>query len=230
MEQSSDKSANKRLERAIKGTGKSVSEISEETGVQRRTIFRLFKEGTSIKSEYLQLFYDFYGIDPNYILFGDIKVTDSVHSSSHVGDKELPYADSEFTYIPFYSVRAEAGGGSIAEDKDPLPMAFRRRWVDQHLRTSYNNLFLMKVAGDSMYPTLNEDEIILVDQSIRTPPPEDIYVIRLDELLLIKRIQYVPPGKQVNLLSDNDHYAQITVSDHQELHIIGRVCWRAGML
>lgn len=162
---------------------------------------------------------------------------ESMHSSAHSGDdqhavfeRQLPYTEGEFCYIPFYGVRAEAGAGGVGEEKSGLPMAFRRHWVNEHLRSNFKNLFIIKVTGDSMEPTLNDGEIILVDKDIALPPHEDIYVLRLGDMLLIKRLQYIPPENQLKLISDNSNYAEITVSDYKELHILGRVRWRGGLL
>jgi phage repressor protein C with HTH and peptisase S24 domain len=88
-------------------------------------------------------------------------------------------------------------------------------------------LSAIAVAGDSMEPTLRDGDEILVD---RTPRPlrDGIHVVRLDDSLLVKRVDTGRPGT-IALRSDNKAYEPIELSPG-EVQVIGRVVWKSGRL
>lgn len=128
----------------------------------------------------------------------------------------------EFYYLPFYNVSASAGPGLLAEDKEPLPMAFRKYFVKTTLKVSASGLFLMKVAGASMSPTLQGGDVIMVNRS-DTRLADGIYVIQVDQEMRVKRLQTLPGG-QVMVISDNRAFDAFNVPA-SELAVVGRVVW-----
>lgn len=83
----------------------------------------------------------------------------------------------------------------------------------------------LTVAGDSMEPLIRAGDEILVD---RTPRPlrDGIHVVRLGEVLHVKRLQAGPPGRVV-LISANEAYPPMEVA-LDEIDVIGRVVWKGG--
>lgn len=59
-------------------------------------------------------------------------------------------------------------------------LAFRKRWLQKHLRVNPAHLHLLFVVGDSMEPTLNEGDIMMVDTRDTALKRAGIYVIRID--------------------------------------------------
>jgi phage repressor protein C with HTH and peptisase S24 domain len=86
---------------------------------------------------------------------------------------------------------------------------------------------VIAVEGDSMEPTLRDGDEILVD---RTPRPlrAGIHVIRLDDVLLVKRLE-AAAGGQVRVISDNPAYRP-SERGATEIEMIGRVVWKGGRL
>lgn len=78
-----------------------------------------------------------------------------------------------------------------------------------------------------MEPTLRDGDEILVDRTAR-PMRAGIHVIRLDDMLLVKRLE-PGPGGILRVISDNGAYPRIERPAH-EVEIVGRVVWKGGRL
>ena len=78
-----------------------------------------------------------------------------------------------------------------------------------------------------MEPTLRPGDIILIDKSNSAASRDGIYVIRIDNALLVKRVQRLP-GNIIKISSDNPTYEPFEVNaadKHEDIAIIGRVVW-----
>ena len=135
-----------------------------------------------------------------------------------------------YVAIPLYNgVRAAAGGGAIVEHETPDDaLVFKEEWVRIELGARPQDLYLIRVAGDSMEPTLRSGDVILVDRRATRPDREGVYILRMNEMLLVKRLQALPGGV-VRVISDNTAFSpfEIKAADvgGDELAIIGRVVW-----
>lgn len=74
---------------------------------------------------------------------------------------------------------------------------------------------------------LREGDDLLVDKS-RKPFRDGVYVVRLDDNLLVKRLASQGGGR-FSLLSQNLSYPPISVSA-EDFELIGRVVWKSGRL
>ena len=108
-------------------------------------------------------------------------------------------------------VRASAGPGAIAGDERGRPyFAFDPRWLKAITAAPSSKLSLIRVEGDSMAPTLNAGDDILVDLSACGEQLRDgIYVLRVDDTLLVKRLAVHPVGRRVTVQSDNPAYGDL---------------------
>ena len=77
-----------------------------------------------------------------------------------------------------------------------------------------------------MSPTLNAADDILVDLGDCGDRLRDgIYVLRVDDALIVKRLALNPFGRRVTVQSDNPSYADWPDCGLDELNCIGRVIW-----
>src|SRR5687767_14056046 len=87
-------------------------------------------------------------------------------------------------------------------------------------------LSIIRVEGDSMAPTLNAGDDILVDPADCAERLRDgIYVLRVDDALVVKRIALHPVGRRVTVQSDNPAYPDWPDCEMGEIACIGRVIW-----
>ncbi len=145
-----------------------------------------------------------------------------------MGERHAAAKPDEYAHIPLYDVRASAGGGAYVEAEHITDvLAFRKEWIANELRVSVKDLAVIFVEGDSMTPTLNPGDIMLVVKDHGTMPQDGIYVISLDGTLLVKRLQKLLGGR-IAIQSDNSNYRPQEVDlkqAHADFCIIGRVVW-----
>ncbi|MGH6729751.1 MAG: S24 family peptidase, partial [Sphingomicrobium sp.] len=80
--------------------------------------------------------------------------------------------------------------------------------------------------GDSMAPTLNAGDDLLVDLGDCQERLRDgIYVLRIDDSVVVKRLAINPMGQRMTVQSDNPAYSDWPDCGLDEIHCIGRVIW-----
>jgi phage repressor protein C with HTH and peptisase S24 domain len=126
-----------------------------------------------------------------------------------------------------HPVMVSAGPGAIVAQELGKPyFAFDERWLKALTPTSADNLSIVRVEGDSMSPTLNPGDEILVDLGDCADRLRDgIYVLRVDEALVVKRLALHPMGGRVTVQSDNPAYSDWPDCGLDEINCIGRVIW-----
>lgn len=132
----------------------------------------------------------------------------------------------EFALIPGYNVEVAAGVGTFpGGEESTRKLAFRHKWL-RYRGLKPENLVLVFAKGDSMEPTINDNNTLMIDTSNRELIDGHIYVIRTDGHLIVKRIQKLW-NKGILLLSDNKEYReqQIEPNEADDLEVIGKVVW-----
>ena len=133
-----------------------------------------------------------------------------------------------YVLLPLYSVQGGAGEGAVVDTEEVEDLlAFKREWITHELRSSPDELSLIYVRGESMVPTLNPGDVILIERNHRDTVSDGIYVIRMGEAILVKRLQFLPES-ELMVTSDNAAYQsfRVTLRDAgEEFSIIGRVVW-----
>lgn len=108
---------------------------------------------------------------------------------------------------------------------------FRRAWIRDKLHASPSNLRVLHVEGDSMLPTLEGGDTILLDLSLKRPTPPGIFVLHDGMGLVAKRLEHKPNSTppKIRILSDTPLYIPYERSI-DEIRIIGRIRWFAREL
>jgi len=124
-------------------------------------------------------------------------------------------------------VRASAGPGAIAYEEAGKPyLAFDEAWLKALTASPAARLSIIRVEGDSMAPTLNSGDDILVDLGDCMERLRDgIYVLRADDALVVKRLALHPVGRRATVQSDNPAYPDWPDCGIDEINCIGRVIW-----
>lgn len=124
--------------------------------------------------------------------------------------------------VPRLDVYASAGAGAHA-DAEALrqPFPFPSLLLRQ-LGVRPEAASMIRVTGESMLPTLDDGDEILVDRDKRRIDLRGIFVLRVDGELLVKRVRSAVGG--IDLISDNPAYA-VRFVRAGEFEVIGRVAW-----
>lgn len=141
-----------------------------------------------------------------------------------------PATKSGLRLIPKLAVGASAGPGAMDEGEALAgKIGFDEKWL-RKMGLDPAQLSLIRVAGDSMAPTLNDGDDIMVDRAAATTPLRDgIHVIRMDDVLMVKRLARGPAGR-LSVLSDNPAYPDWADVDGAAVTVIGRVVWTGRRL
>jgi phage repressor protein C with HTH and peptisase S24 domain len=142
-----------------------------------------------------------------------------------LGGPPLPAFDPGTVMVPRLELGASAGPGALPGAEEPNSrIGFEAKWL-KRLTASPDALSIIQVAGDSMSPTLGDGDDILVDTKDASERMRDgIYVLRMDDTLLVKRIA-IGPTKRLSVLSDNPAYPSGAEIDPTTISVIGRVIW-----
>ena len=137
------------------------------------------------------------------------------------------HAAAELVTVARRAVQAAAGAGALPGDEVARPyFAFDKGWLKSLTGAAADDLSMIRVAGDSMAPTLNDGDDILVDTSDGAARMRDgIYVLRVEDALLVKRLAVHPFGRTVTVQSDNPAYPDWPDCAFDTIHCVGRVIW-----
>lgn len=124
-------------------------------------------------------------------------------------------------------VRAAAGAGALDGDERSQPhIAFDPLWLKRVARGRPEDLSIIRVAGDSMAPTLGDGDDIMIDRGDAADRLRDgVYALRLDGGLVVKRVKLDRAAGRVEVISDNPFYPRRAPKAAAALDLIGRVVW-----
>jgi phage repressor protein C with HTH and peptisase S24 domain len=127
--------------------------------------------------------------------------------------------------VPRLALGASAGPGALAEgERVRDQLGFAADWLRSRGARRLEMLSVLRVSGESMIPTLADGDEILVDRGDAGDGLRDgIYVLRVDDTLMVKRVLIDPAGG-FQIRSDNPAAAGGTI-DAAAAQIIGRVIW-----
>lgn len=210
-----------RIRARIRQLGMSVADVAREAGVNRSFVYDILRGKSLVPNlEKLTRVAAVLKVDLEWLLTGkgsvqgDDPITDDYHN--------------EFVAIQYVAVRPSMGGGAIVEveERSGRDFHFRRAWIRERLRAAPSLLRVMAVQGDSMMPTLNDGDTILVDMNQRNPSPPGVFVLHDGMGLVAKRLEHVPMSDppRVRIISDNVRYSPYECTA-DEVNIVGRVRW-----
>lgn len=230
--------------KALRGE-RNASDFCRAFDMHRNTLYG-YESGKNVpNATFLQEACKYYNANPEWLLMG----TGPMYKGSETSaEKSLPpgdntpkiqqlYSDESgrvtipqwqnpdpemFDYIPMAETQLSAGGGAfvISEEIEGY-YAFRKNWLSR-VASSTKNLVLMRVIGDSMSPTIQEDDTVMIDIGKKSIKEGMIYAIRFDSTIMIKRLTFRPGGR-ILIISDNRHEYESYEADMRDLHIIGQI-------
>jgi len=143
------------------------------------------------------------------------------------GPDEPPSRIDGLASISRHAVAASAGPGALVSSEAGKPyLAVDERWLKSLTATPSERLSIVRVEGDSMAPTLNPGDDIMVDLDDCGERLRDgIYVLRAEDALVVKRLALNPVGRRVTVQSDNPAYPDWPDCSLDSINCIGRVIW-----
>jgi hypothetical protein len=206
------------LDRLIRERGESYDAISRLLGRNPAYVQQFVKRGSPRKLDEAdrRLLARYFGVDE--ALLGGLATAPARAPRAKSGQ--------ELCVVPRLALGASAGPGALDPDEAAHgALAFDARWL-RALGGRPDMLSIIRVDGESMAPTLNDGDDIMVDRSDGAPRLRDgIYVLRMDDALIVKRLAVTPRRGHVSIRSDNALYPAFENVDLRTITIIGRVIW-----
>lgn len=235
------------LDRLIRQRGENYGALSRMLGRNPAYIQQFIKRGTPrwLDERDRRALARFFGVD-EAVLGGEGLLPaggDSLPVPTAAGARRRGAA---MALVGRLSLGASAGAGSLDEDERPTgAVAFDPLWLRlQGLKAEH--LSILHVDGDSMASALNHGDDIMVDRSDAGARLRDgIYVLRFDDVLMVKRIALSPRPRGdmarsdvarrdeeaaakpwvLTISSDNPLYPSWEDVDPGLVEIVGRVVW-----
>lgn len=203
----------KALDDLIQRRGCNYSEISRLLGRNAAYIQQYIRRGSprQLDEQDCSVLARFFGVDEKVL----------------GGQARRSSPDADLVHIPILDVEASAGYGALpGSEGNSAQFGFDDKWLRRLTTSKASNLSIIGVLGDSMEPTLHDGDEVMVDLGDGQSRLRDgIYVLRMNDMLSIKRIAIEPQGKRVSVLSDNPTYPSWRGLDKRMLNIVGRVLW-----
>ena len=165
-------------------------------------------------------------VEINWLVSGNgpMRHADSNASPVYNGADRLPGSEG-YVCVPLAESRLSAESGSpVLRYDEPLDiLAFRRSWVNR-MTTGSKNLVAFFVEGDSMAPTLDNGDLILIDQGRIQPRTGAIFAVCVGgDLLQVKRLEVI--GSTVRVISDNRANYPAADLPPEQVRVLGQVIW-----
>jgi len=216
-----------------------LPELAEKLGVSTTTIVN-YETGKRLPEiDYLIDFAEISGISLFYLLGLRVQVSSAENATKAIAlleaaeeatGKSSDPTSKKFVSLPLYSIKDVVNlseGKDTGKIFDEIPQ-FSTSWMQRELNATPADLYQIHVDNESMVPTLRPGDTILLDKRATKPDSEGIYILKMNGMPLLKRLQLLPGGL-VKVVSDNPAYEtfNINLSDIDGLNfaVLGRVVW-----
>lgn len=138
-----------------------------------------------------------------------------------------PPANDDTVEIIQLDLSLSMGPGTLIDDYvEGTAVRFDLAFIRAITRSASDRLRLVKGIGDSMYPTLNGGDVIMIDTTQRSLVRQDgVYWVSIYGAAGIKRLRTVGP-QRILVVSDNPTIDNYEV-DAEDVRIEGRAIWFA---
>lgn len=219
------KGLTERINKAFDRSGLLQSEFARRAGVSEATISRwLSGETKRLNEKTRKTIARVLQVDIDWLESGKGGIEYVTQKNTSIVS-EPTFDFGEFEVIRFFpNVRASAGHGIIPENEEYLPIAFRSVFIRRTLGSSPRDLIAIKAKGDSMYPEIKDEDLLIIDQSKTTVVSENPYFVVLGEQNMVKYVRHIGQNK-FKLVSHNRNYDDqiVEVNEDSQFRILGEV-------
>jgi phage repressor protein C with HTH and peptisase S24 domain len=216
-----------RIKKAREVLGMTQVTLAKAVGVSQQAVMEL-ESGRAKGTKHSAKFARALGQDPLWLETGEGRMREAAKAKRQAKrepHEELPDV-ANFERIPVFDIRSPASRGAIGDPDRALSFSmFRTEWLRSVTAAPFSQLAVVVAAGDAMEPTLHNGDHALVDTSQLNLRREGIYVLRIDDTLMIKRVTMHPSTRRVTLSTDNARYQVYDDLDQSNVEALGRVIW-----
>ncbi len=202
----------------------SASEAAERFGWKASTYLGHENGSRGITAAKAETYARAFKVPAAWILYGD-----RVSSEKALSEQRSKAPDAT-ALVPIYDIHASAGDGAYPISEDQVgSLAFPKNYLSHLTRANPADLAIISVKGDSMLPTLADDDVVMLDTSKRDLSYDGLFVIRDNgDALLVKRIGRASQPGCVTIISDNRGLYASVEKALTDIEVIGKVIWAGG--
>lgn len=204
-------SIGKRIKEKRESMGLNRADFARKVGVTYMSIKGWEEDANEPTRERLTKLASALGTTEQWILFG--------------GDKEV--INDSVISVPVIDVKASAGHGlMVFEEQIVKNIELDKDWLRSNCHFSCaNKLSVITASGDSMHPTIDNGDFLLVDEGVNTIRTDSIYVAVVNDSLYVKRFQKTPRNTLL-MISDNSAYERFELDPaRDDVRVIGKVIY-----
>lgn len=212
-------STGQRLKEIKKELSLTAAQMAEKLGIPARTIGGYERDEAPPNQKFLNALIEVLHVNVNWFITGT--------GNRYLTDKKL-YSDDCFNIPVKGNISAGMGYGVTVYNESQTASYSIGRKLAGDLGISRNGTEMIFSQGDSMLPTIEGGDSLLVDHSHKEIYDGKIYCVRIDGQLYAKRLQKIPPNT-IRIVSDNEKYRSFEIDFSKEIdfdfEIIGEVRW-----
>lgn len=220
-----------RIKKAREALNMTQVNLARAVGVSQQAVMEL-ESGRAKGTKHTAKFARALGQDPLWLETGDgrMRETAKARRQARVEPHETPEL-ADYERIPLFDLRTVAGRNALSNTAGAIGFElFSSAWLRQLSPSPFSQLAAVAMSGDSMEPTLGHSDHALIDTAQVSLRREGIYVLRLEDTLLIRRVTMHPVTLRVTIVADNPRYQPYPDLDPNALEALGRVIWIGRVL
>lgn len=215
-------SINDRIRELLKG--RTTRKAAEDWGIPLSTLSAYLSRGSMPSADKVYKIMDKEGVSLEWLVTG--KESEPAQKEA----KDTSYIP--LVYVEKHNVVASAGGGAHVDEESvvdyyPFSMEYLKKQ-----RISHCDLSIIEARGDSMEPTIESGDDIVIAKWYDSDnmASQGVHVINLDGDLRVKRLKYDIANDGYRIISDNPLYKEEFVkrAELDRMRIIGEVVMVMG--
>jgi phage repressor protein C with HTH and peptisase S24 domain len=222
-----------RIALLLRMKGWSQGELARRVGVSQQTIWKLVS-GHTQATRYLHQIARALDASPDFLLGLTSDVTAGLSEADAAerlaaplrefhGAEPDPSAMPGMVMVTEVDLALGLGGTFVDGPVETRQIPFPADWLRQFSDAPAELLHFVRGKGDSMYPTIMDGDICLLDRSRQRIDEQDaLWAVSYGDLGMIKRLRSMPDGT-VKIMSDNQNVREEIATDG-ELFIWARCC------
>lgn len=216
-----------RIKKAREALGMTQVTLAHAVGISQQAVMEL-ESGRAKGTKHTAKFARALGQDPLWLETGEGRLREAAKARRQVRTDamEAVVEVANFERVPVFDLKAGRGRDPLGDIDNAVSFTmFRTLWLKALTATPVSQLAVVQMSGDAMEPTIANGDQVLVDTAQANLRREGVYVLRLDDTLLVRRVTMHPATRKVTIASDNGRYKPYEDLDPEALEALGRIVW-----
>ncbi|WP_246252472.1 helix-turn-helix domain-containing protein [Ancylobacter pratisalsi] len=218
----------RRLRLAVRQSGGATA-AAAKSGVALGTLNNYLRGVNEPKASVLAKLAGALGYSVDWIL--ELSDEPRARRDQHPAQPQTTVAAHDIVMLEHLSFSASAGTGALVLNDLGQTYPVRADLL-QRLNLRQDHACMIEAVGLSMFPTIRDREILLVDKSSAARDlirDGDIYLFTVDNEAYIKRLRR-EPGQWIMVSDNHEMFPPRPIPQGEHFAVIGRVCWGAHEL